>query len=184
MFGSAHLVLRLALAVVVCGVLPVSVQGNQLNDTGSNDHRTAAVILSVDHSNEILVGVTLSLRGSSIRADGSGRIVITDINPDGDGATNNTNALICRSEMLTSGGNWYLHPNQQTTDESYRIASNDIRGWHRSRFVDVYGHQLVGLRRDGRVASGGRPLEGVFTCDIPGDSNTPVSVGIYYPSEF
>ena len=49
---------------------------------------------------------------------------------------------------------------------------------------DVYGHQLVGLRRDGRAASGGRPLEGVFTCDIPGDSNTPVSVGIYYPSEF
>ena len=43
--------------------------------------------------------------------------------------------------------------------------------------------QLVGLRRDGRVASGGRALEGVFTCNIPGDSNTPVSVGIYYPSE-
>ena len=89
-------------------------------------------------TNEILVGVTLSLRGNSIPADGSGRIATTDINPDGDGATNDTNALICRSEMLTSG-DWYLHPNQQTTDESYRIASNDIRGWHRSRFADVYG---------------------------------------------
>ena len=26
--------------------------------------------------------------------------------------------------------------------------------------------------------------EGVFTCDIPGDDNTPRALGIYYPSEF
>ena len=26
-------------------------------------------------------------------------------------------------------------------------------------------------------------IEEVFTCEIPGDTNTPVSVGIYYPSE-
>ena len=25
--------------------------------------------------------------------------------------------------------------------------------------------------------------EGVFTCDIPGDINTPAYLGIYYPSE-
>ena len=39
------------------------------------------------------------------------------------------------------------------------------------------------LRRGDSIASGGRALEGVFTCDIPGDTNTPVSVGIYYPSK-
>ena len=39
------------------------------------------------------------------------------------------------------------------------------------------------LRRDDSIASGGRALEGVFTCDIPEDTNNPVSVGIYYPSE-
>ena len=38
-------------------------------------------------------------------------------------------------------------------------------------------HRLVRLRRDDRAASGGRALEGVFTCDIPEDTNTPVSVG-------
>ena len=32
----------------------------------------------------ILIGVTLRLRGNSITTDGCGRIVITDINPDGD----------------------------------------------------------------------------------------------------
>ena len=26
--------------------------------------------------------------------------------------------------------------------------------------------------------------EGVFTCHIPGDDNTPRALGIYYPSEF
>ena len=43
--------------------------------------------------------------------------------------------------------------------------------------------RLVRLIRVDSIASGGRALEGVFTCDIPGDTNTPVSVGIYYPSE-
>ena len=56
-----------------------------------------------------VLGVTLSLRGNSIPIDGSGRIVITDINPDGD---NDEDALICQSELhnISSGGNWYLHP--------------------------------------------------------------------------
>ena len=44
-------------------------------------------------------------------------------------------------------------------------------------------YRLVRLRRDDSVASEGRALEGVFTCNFPGDTNTPVSVGIYYPSE-
>ena len=133
--------------------------------------------------------MTLSLRGDSIPTDGSGRIVITDINPDGD---NQEDALICHSELpLSVSGNWYLHPTQQTTDndDSVRIQGNDIRGWRRNRdtiIISASGTlQLVRLRRDDSAAMGDndRALEGVFTCDIPGDSNTPVSVGIYYPSE-
>ena len=136
-----------------------------------------------------VLGVTLSLRGSSIPTDGSGRIIITDINPDGD---NNDDALICLSEVpISNGGDWFLHPTHQmtqhTTDESDRIENNDPRGWLRNRAtVTISGSkilQLVRLRRDDSAASEGRALEGVFTCDIPGDSNTPVSVGIYYPSE-
>ena len=129
--------------------------------------------------------MTLSLRGDPIPADGSGRIVITDINPDGD---NDVDALICRSELPTSAsGNWFLHPTQQTTDGSVRIESTDPRGWRRARAtVTISGSgtlRLVRLMRADSIASGGRALEGVFTCDISGDTNTPVSVGIYYPSE-
>ena len=134
--------------------------------------------------------MTLSLRGNSIPIDGSGRIVITDINPDED---NDEDALICRSQILSDGSNWYLHPTQQTTGDSDRIESErdntgtDPRGWIRSRAAIRMGntghYRLVRLRRDDRAASGDRALEGVFTCHIPGDSNTPVSVGIYYPSE-
>ena len=132
-----------------------------------------------------VLGVTLSLRGNSIPTDGSVRIVLTEINPDGD---NVEDALICQSELSTSvNGDWYLHPTQQTIDDSVRIQSDDPRGWHRARdtvIISVSGTgRLVRLRRDDSIASGGRALEGVFTCDIPGDSNTPVSVGIYYPSE-
>ena len=129
--------------------------------------------------------MTLSLRGNSFPTDGSGRIVITDINPAGD---NNVDALICRSELPTSAsGNWFLHPTQQTTDDSDRIVSIDSRGWHRNRatvtIITGVSYHLVRLRRDDSAAIGGRALEGVFTCHIPGDTNTPISVGIYYPSE-
>ena len=132
------------------------------------------------------IGVTLSL-GDPITNDGSGRIVITDINPDGD---NDDDALLCLSELPLDPsviGNWYLHPTQQTTETSIRIQSDDDRGWRRNRdTITISGsgtRQLVRLRRDDSEASGGRALEGVFTCDIPGDTNTPVSVGVYYPSE-
>ena len=74
--------------------------------------------------------MTLSLRGESISTDGSGRIVITEINPDGD---NNYDALICQSELPLDyhiDGNWYLHPTQQTTQQtnngSVRIESTDL----------------------------------------------------------
>ena len=134
----------------------------------------------------ILIGVTLILRGKPIPTDGCGCIVITDINPDGD---NVEKALICRSEMTLSSniGNWFLHPTQQTTEYNDRVVSTDHRGWSRNRGLDMVSsseaRRLVRLRRDDSVASGGRALEGMFTCDIPGDTNTPVSVGIYYSSE-
>ena len=119
-------------------------------------------------------GVTFSLRGDSIPTDGSGHVRITDI---GDG---NEDALICRSEMPTSmTGDWYLHPSQLTTDDDYKIGSNDSRGWS-SEGTDSAGHQLVRLRRDTGYAF---TLEGVFTCNIPGDDNTPRALGVYYPSE-
>ena len=87
----------------------------------------------------------------------------------------------------------YLHPTQQTTqyttDGSVRIESNDRRGWRRDRTTitisDTESRRLVRLRRDDSAAMGDndRALEGVFTCNIDGDTNIPVSVGIYYPSE-
>ena len=53
---------------------------------------------------------------------------------------------------------------------------NEDRGWARNGGDDS-GHQLVRLRRVSPTAE-----EGVFTCDIPGDDNTPRTLGIYYPS--
>ena len=69
-----------------------------------------------------------------------------------------------------------------STDDGDRIVSTgrntpDPRGWYRNRGNDS-DHQLVRLRRGFDTAE-----EGVFTCDIPGDDNTPRSVGVYYPSE-
>ena len=120
--------------------------------------------------------MTFSLNGNSIPTDGSGRVNITDINPNGD---NNEDALICRSGKATSSnGNWYLHPTEMSTDDGDRIESSDPRGWRRNRAADSEGHQLVRLRRASDTAE-----EGVFTCHILGDFGTPVSVGIYYPSE-
>ena len=127
----------------------------------------------------LYIGVTFSLRGDdSIPTDGSGRVLITDINPNGD---NDEDALICRSEIDTAFGNWYLHPTEMSTDEGDRInirrGGEPDRGWLRNRGLDS-GHRLVRLRRVSDTA-----VEGVFTCDIPGDDNTPRGLGIYYPSE-
>ena len=127
----------------------------------------------------IATGVTLSLRGDSILTNGSGRVLITDINPNGD---NYEDALICHSGKPISGngvGDWYLHPTEMSTDSGDRIVSldnPDPRGWARNRDDDS-GHRLVRLRRASTTAE-----EGVFTCNIPGDFGTP-SVSIYYSSE-
>ena len=122
--------------------------------------------------------MTFSLRSNSIPTDGSGHVRVTDIYRTGD---NNEDALICRSgKAISSSGNWYLHPTQMSTDDGDRIVSGDVpdRGWSRNRAIDSEGHRLVRLRRASDTAE-----EGVFTCDIPGDFGTPVSVGIYYPCE-
>ena len=67
--------------------------------------------------------MTFSLTGyDSIPSDGSGRVLITDINPNGD---NNEDALICRSETSISGnapvGDWYLHLTEMSTNTSDRV---------------------------------------------------------------
>ena len=71
----------------------------------------------------MLPGVTFSLRGDSIPADGSARVLITDINPNGD---NNEDALICTSERDTSvidgPTDWFLHPTEMSTSGDDRIA--------------------------------------------------------------
>ena len=61
--------------------------------------------------------MTFSLTGyDSIPTDGSGHIVSTDI------SRNDEDALICRSESVTSQlGNWYLNSNQQSTEADDRI---------------------------------------------------------------
>ena len=117
--------------------------------------------------------MTFSLRGNSIPTDGSGHVRVTTI---GD---TNSNALVCRSgKAISSGGNWYLHPTEMSTDDGDRIESVPERGWHGYLASDLEGHRLVRLRRATDTAE-----EGVFTCHIPGDFGTPASVGIYYPSE-
>ena len=125
--------------------------------------------------------MSFSLRGASIPTNGSGRVLITDINPNGD---NNEDALICRSEIVINfGGNWFLHPTEMSTDDVDRIvntATSDTaadRGWKRNRDIDS-GHRLVRLRRTFDTAE-----EGVFTCHIPGDNNTPRYLYITYPGE-
>ena len=62
--------------------------------------------------------MTFSLGGNdSIPNDGSGHVLITDIND------NDEDALICHSEIPTTElGDWFLHPTQMSTDKSDRIA--------------------------------------------------------------
>ena len=123
-------------------------------------------------------GVTLWLNDVYIPTDGSGHILITAVNPNTLGG--NSEALLCQSERSATAvgeGNWYLHPTQQSREEEDRVMSVDVRGWDRNRGTENRLH-IVRLKRVSDTA-----VEGVFTCHIPGYINTPVSVGIYYPSE-
>ena len=119
--------------------------------------------------------MTLSLNGRNISTDGSGRIDINDIPFSGI-----ISALICQSSTaLTGSGAWYLHPTELTTEERDRIKDTS-QGWHSTRATISDTNHQVRLRRGVSPSA----QEGVFTCHIPGDSDTPISVGIYYPSEY
>ena len=66
--------------------------------------------------------MTFTLRGNSIPTDGSGRVNVTDINPNGD---NSEDALICRSEgVISTIGDWFLHPTEMSTDVNDRVCVN------------------------------------------------------------
>ena len=119
--------------------------------------------------------MTLSLNGEEISTDGSGRININDI----PSFTDDGDPLICQSNVAIGNGQWYLHPTELTTEEQDRIKDTS-QGWFSTRAITSHNNQQVRLRR--AVSSSAQ--EGVFTCYIPEDSDTPVSVGIYYPSKY
>ena len=128
-------------------------------------------------------GVTFSLRGESISTSGDVMLNISDIRND------NANALLCQSEMPSSEvdlfPNWYIDPNGTEPDTSggdatrLRRESFVVFGWDRERtFNNNDNPQLNYLRRQSPIA-----LEGYFTCDIGGDTNTPRGLFILYPCE-
>ena len=111
----------------------------------------------------------------------NGPVSVIDI---GISSTAEDTALICRSEASGSAGerDWYLHLDQQTTAETYRIQTGGDRGWRRGREVSSGGFHQVILRRNSVSETA---LEGLFTCRIvvSGDSNQIRSVYVLYPSE-
>ena len=125
--------------------------------------------------------LTLTLSGASLPTDGSGRILITDINPS---RVNNADALTCHTGIGAdrTDGNFFLHPTSQSTNDADSIqGTRDERGWNRRR--DANGNRLVFLRRVSDTA-----LEGMVTCsaagdDEAGDDEAAISIGVYYPSE-
>ena len=85
--------------------------------------------------NYLATGVTFSLRGDSIPTNGSGHVLITDINPSG---YNNEDALICRSEIPISGhmqSDWYLHPTEMSLDDGDRISQVGVR--HQFAYLQI-----------------------------------------------
>ena len=91
--------------------------------------------------------------------------------------------LICQSELSTvtlGSGNWYLHPEDQTTAESDRIQNGGDRGWRRTRTTTNNNFRQVILRRQPAPETA---LEGRFTCKITGDNNPMRSLYVLYPSK-
>ena len=118
------------------------------------------------------------LRGNFI----TGPVDITDINVDGDGGNS---PLICESERTTSQspslssmGNWYLHPESESTAISNRLGDSD-RGWIRTRTTTTAGYRQVRLRRQSATGV----VEGKFTCYIINDNIPTRSLYVLYPSE-
>ena len=109
------------------------------------------------------IDLRLTLRGNNIPHDGSGRILITNINPTG----SNSDTLTCHYGIFEDG-DWYIWNDK--IDETYS------RGWSTYAFRSpTTGQTQLGLRRVSATAE-----EGVFTCRISNDS---ISVGIFYPSK-
>ena len=105
--------------------------------------------------------------------------VITTSGAEADG-------LICQSERTTTQaalgyGDWYLHPEDQTTTESDKIQPSGDRGWKRTRTTTSDNNKQVILRRQPAAETA---LEGKFTCEITGDSTPIRSLYVLYPSEF
>ena len=99
------------------------------------------------------------------------------------------NGLICLSELTISlanleTGDWYLHPDQETTAGANRLYTAGGRGWSRTRDVTSDDHQQVILRRASAANNHPEtPKEGVFTCYIAGDNNPVRNLLILHPSE-
>ena len=124
-----------------------------------------------------LPGLEFLLKNISIPTDGSGHVLITDINFD------NSEALICQSPSVGGRTDWYLDPedeNATSIAEADRIHGNNFQGWTRKRNINPMrdGLQIVRLRRVSDTA-----VEGRFTCKIPRDKDSPRGLLILYPSE-
>ena len=119
-----------------------------------------------------IVDVVLILKGESIPIDGSGCILITDVNTYGE---SNHEALVCQSKVTDEThrrGDWYLNNTKIHTP-------TDTRGWKTNVFLAVTRKTLqVRLIRISEAAE-----EGVFTCYIDENTVASATVGVYYPSE-
>ena len=117
-----------------------------------------------------VAGIKFLLNNISIPTDGSGRVLVTDIQ------YNPTEALICQSSSVGDGlGDWYLdREGGYSTD---RIYGPNYRGWTRER-ASIDGYRVVRLKRVSDTA-----VEGRFTCRIPGGSDGPRGLLILHPSE-
>ena len=112
----------------------------------------------------------------------TGPVDITDIKVDGDGINN---PLICESEETTSQspspsslGNWYLHPEWESTTLSDWLGDSE-RGWIRTRTTTTVSYRQVILRRQSATGA----LEGRLTCKIQNDNNPIRSLYVLYLSE-
>ena len=87
---------------------------------------------------------------------------------------------MCRSDLSWEDigiSYWYLHPTQRSMEEEDKVYRKIDRGWHRDRAI-TSDKRIVRLHKKSDTAE-----ERVFTCHFAGDINSPVTVGIYYPSE-
>ena len=110
----------------------------------------------------------LILNGVSIPTDGSGRVLITDINTNGE---SNHEALVCQTKLsseISSYSYWSL--NNVTIGTAV-----DTQGWK----IDDFQSGETVLVRLIRISDAAK--EGVFTCHIDEKS---IALGVYYPSEF